>query len=166
MSSHHQITVVQVNACREEVVQLGEVLGRVPVMEIKEVLNSEWAKQKGWRCLTMNQSYHLTLSHHIGMEIQIDELGEARLFRRAQMETDYGDQESMRRQLDQELDELEQTYNLRFHEVVGRSMARALIHQAEKEGHIIVDKIGMPDELTAAHDTGVIDLEIRLQVYV
>src|SRR5215467_7647871 len=81
MSSHHQVSLVQVNAYSEEVVELSKVLGRVPVQQIKEVLDSERARGVGWVRQRNGNVYSLNLKHKVVMEVSFDEYGEITISR-------------------------------------------------------------------------------------
>src|ERR1044071_165428 len=158
MSSHHQVSLVQVNAFREEIVELSKVFGRVPVQQIKEVLDSAWARKVGWARLGNGNIYSLNLRHNIVMEVAFDEFDEITISRKVSGFVDRERQHEHSLQLEKWITEVEPEYNLRFNEIVGKAFMVALPEYASEFGEVVECKERYEEE---AH---VFDMELKIYV--
>jgi hypothetical protein len=159
MSQHHQVAMVQVNAFQHETVQLAEVMGRVPVTEIVEVLESQWGRDNGWHSVGAG-AYERVLVHGIAMRFEIDAEGEVALKRRGSAYVEQSVGAARHAELERLIAEVEPEYNLQFNHVLSRALLLALPRQAEELGFGIVDTTEEYEPNSVTYD-----LELKLQVH-
>ena len=162
MSESHRIVMVQIDAVKEETIRLADIMGHIPTSEVKEVLNSPWAREKGWQTMEKDRQYRLEIpakvGTKVGMEFHIEENGDVRLKRFARSSVARGKAQSEKIALAQILGGIADQYNLAFNEVLGRAIAKSLEHRAQELGYEIVD------HQTHQQDH-IIDMELKMNVY-
>ncbi|MCP4157610.1 MAG: hypothetical protein GY757_58405 [bacterium] len=158
MSETYRIVMVPVNAVEEETVRLADILGHIPTQEVCEVLNSQWARQKGWQTVKKDQTYMLRLPGKLKMQIKIEENGQVNLKRFAQSNVRTEDRRREKNRLEQLIKNEGRQYNLAFNEVLGRALAKSLSNRAKETGYEVVEE----HQNTQGH---VIDMELKMNVY-
>ncbi len=162
MSEQYKIVMVQVDAAQEETIRLADIMGHIPTSEVKEVLNSQWAREKGWKTVVRDRQYRLEIPAKVrtkvGMEFFIEEKGDVRLKRLAESSVALGNERSEKIALANLLEGLTDQYNLAFNEVLGRAIAKSLEHRAQELGYKIVDR-------QMHQQDHIIDMELKMNVY-
>nr|VFJ42631.1 MAG: hypothetical protein BECKFM1743A_GA0114220_1000110 [Candidatus Kentron sp. FM]VFJ43340.1 MAG: hypothetical protein BECKFM1743C_GA0114222_1000110 [Candidatus Kentron sp. FM]VFK05502.1 MAG: hypothetical protein BECKFM1743B_GA0114221_1000110 [Candidatus Kentron sp. FM] len=163
MSSPQQITIVQVNAAQQETIQLADVLGRVPTDEIREVLGSQWAKDKGWQQVKENSGelvYQRQITETVGMSFRIADSGEVRLERRTgAVGVKNGQAETERAKHENALKTAENDYNLAFNEILAEALVKAVPNRAKELGYLVE-----PPTVTVQQDTGIREMVMLVNV--
>lgn len=156
MSEEHRIVMVQVNAVEEETLRLADIMGHVPTREVVEVLDSQWARQKGWKTSIKGREYRLQLSEKVAMEFLIEENGEVKLKRVAASKVEESQIFSKKKVLESLLKKVKEQYNLAFNEVLGMAIAKTLSNRAKDIGYVVDEKLHEQDH--------VIDMELKINV--
>lgn len=162
MSESYRIVMVQVDAVKEETVRLADIMGHIPTREVTDVLNSQWAREKGWQTKVKDRQYCLEIpakvGTKVGMEFHIEENDDVRLKRFAESSVTPGKAQTEKIALAHLLEGIEEQYNLAFNEVLGRAIAKFLLNRARDLGYEIVDQ--------QMHEQDhIIDMELKMNVY-
>lgn len=159
MSNNRQITV-EINLVRQNVIELDNVFGEVPVQQIVGILESEWAEGQGWRVETPGQTYVRDFSKHTTVEFNIDQDGRIRLVRRATDQVASDMQADRQEQLERELSGIQEEYSVALHDVLSRSLVAAMPVRAREFGNVVgVQRSSAEQEANHTYF-----MEVRLQV--
>jgi hypothetical protein len=129
-------TLIPVRKILSETVQLADVMGYLPVRELREVLGSDWARGDGWQVVQDGAVYRRPLAAGIELELLIDELGMVSLRRSAASQVvDADDAARTEQQQEALLRSVEAECNQCVGGVIGRAIAAAVPRLAEEQGH-------------------------------
>jgi len=163
MSQHRQI-VVAINLVKQSVIELDDVLGEVPVQQIVDVLESEWARGQGWRPATNGQTYVRNFGSHLTVEFSIEQDGSIRLARRASDRVDPGVRAERQEELERELAGITEDCSVALHDVLSRALVEALPVRAGQFGDVVgVQRSSMEQE---ANHVYFMEVRVQLQEYV
>jgi len=160
MSQPHQIAIVSVNMSQTETIQLGDIFGRVPVEEMVEVLNSEWATQRGWQTVQSGVTYQRQIAEDINLEVRIGEQGQVTVQRHAPREDVQANVAAeVRAKQNQRLQETNQACDFAVNELVSQAMMLALPRRAEALGYVTSEPVVR--QQVGAHEVVV---QVRLNI--
>jgi hypothetical protein len=144
MSQPHQIAIVPVSTALNEVIHLADVMGRVPVEEMVEVLNSQWAAARGWRRVAARQdTYQRTVNQDVTLEVRVGGEGDVTIQRLSQTRQVASDQAArvgaeQQQQLQSAAEECDRAVN----ELIGQALMRALPVRARELGyHVVTEQV-------------------------
>ena len=164
MSCDHEYVVqvtIDVFVEKNEVVYLGDIMNRVPVEEMLEVLNSAWAREHGWIKARYQEIYRLKLPMGITMEIRITADGEVQLRRSGKVTVVKGEESAAQQRLEQAIAQAKEQYNLEFHQVLAHTWLLCLPKAALEHDYTIVSQTDNIQEQAYIYD-----MELKLQVSV
>jgi len=133
MSQPHEVAIVQVSSLQEETIRLADLLGRVPVPELVEVLDAD----PHWQAVQAGRVYRRQLRREIGMEVRIDASGEVLIRRRISESVTEGSEEAVRLRQEELLRQVEHEYKRVVNELVAHTLVRALPNRAREMGYIV-----------------------------
>lgn len=154
MSTPRQVSYVQVNAYEEGSLTLGEIMGRAPVREIRELLDSDEFQQKGWSKSGDNsytRTIHDTRDRKESIEVRIDG-EEVHISRKVSGRVPRGGSVSAN---------IEQAYNLGVNELLGKAAFLSMTRQIVNLGCEIVE-----EPIAEVSNRGrMIDISMKVKVF-
>jgi hypothetical protein len=134
-------TLVPVQKVLSETVQLADVMGYLPVQELREVLSSAWARGDGWQVVREGAIYRRSLARGVELQLEVSAEGTVSLRRSTAAQSVA---EAMAAQTEQEqaklLASVEESYNRAVGELIGRALAQALPRLAAEQGFEVIDR--------------------------
>jgi len=159
MSQPHQIAIVPVSTALNEVIHLGDVMGRVPVAEIVETLNSEWAAAQGWQAAGQS-AYRRVINPEVTLEVHVGGEGDVTIQRLSQTSHVQADQTSaVRARQTQRLESAAEECDRAVNELIGQALMRALPARARELGHVVAEPV-------VRHHGAVREMVLQVQINV
>jgi hypothetical protein len=158
MSKDYQIAIVPVVTQRQESIALADIFGRVPVDEFKEVLDSSWAAQRGFRRVTPARQYVRTLANGVTLEVLISESNGIELRRTARTQIAATRSEAASIQLGHAIGASDAEYDLAVNELIVQTMLKAVPNRAREMGYVVAE------EVVSQGPNQVIDVVLQVEV--
>jgi hypothetical protein len=151
---------LRVDVTQSEEVSLVEVFGRIPIRELVEVLNSDWAQHQGWSAVEEGRLYASPVDGEVGMEIEVDGQ-QARMRLRASATVRAVSQEAEQKRLREKLQgqTVRDQANLRCYQVVNQVYALAIPRRAEEMQYTVLGRDVVVDQQSRR-----VRVELRLRV--
>jgi hypothetical protein len=125
-----------------EVSRLAELFGRVPVTEVLQVLDSEWAVERGWTAVSTGSHYQIALENGVAQNVVVHADGNVTLERSVpQVTVAYAAAGETQAQHSALLAAAAGPGNLAFYQVVARGIRYALPNRARQLGWEVTEEI-------------------------
>lgn len=161
MSQSHQVRLIYVDAAQHDQIRLDELFGQVPQDELLEVLQSDWARQRGWqRQEGSEESFVRRLSNGVAVTFQVGGDGYVSVDWKASEQVREEEAAGMRQGLEHLVAASREEVNLLVHEVIGRALVLALPRVAREAGYEVISHEETYDEENVA-----VDMEMIVQIY-
>jgi len=157
MSDPIQVSFITVNASEHEKLQMCDILGKVPLAELVEILESQWAKEKQWGKVS-NSLYQKKLSNGVILQFTVNqETGDVEIGRTISELVE--NPSNVQQILQQKVKEIADEYNHEVYCVLVETIAKALNNKANSVG---LGSPTQPPKITPIDEGYIIDMEMDI----
>ena len=142
MSQTYEIAVVPVCVSVDVPVQLADIMGRVPVKELTEVLEERCTVSQQWQRIQAGEVYHRAITEHVTLEVRISPQGQVTFQRATQVEqADTNVAAAVEAQHRVWMQEAAPAYSLAVNELISTAAMRAMTNTVKERELLIGEPI-------------------------